>query len=256
MTHQRRVPLKTIADTKLLADFLGLRRPQTAAPRHVDLFSRWAFQRDDPDARVVSRRLEKVWAHWKPDEREILLLTAESVARAEEAKLAWNPKLSRRQYLRLSRTSSDAARLANRISVLFPPPWEGSRGPIGDLVRGLRDYAERVLRATIASDNDIAFWTAHYSIRELRRRTRRASGKVSWELLADLVWLASGKEIQRPNEITIRRYLSRRRGSPTTKSPAAPHWRRNWHLFSKMKLGPRQSDSLDTVFETVLQDRR
>ena len=199
----------------------------------LDMFVRWSIPRTDLDAREVKVRLERTWHGWTAARKGLFLLAAESIVTAERAKFAWNPNST--QHRQLSKAAIAAAQLAQEIAIFFPPPWEGSRKPIGDLVTQLAAFITGTLRATISSDKRVSALVAREIIQGLKRETPRATGRIHWELIRDLAWLASGKRVA-CSERTIRRYLEEPRLS---KSPRHTYWERYWNsIRSVSRLAP------------------
>jgi hypothetical protein len=228
------------------ADEKGLRRnrrDKTSQESVVDLLMRfrkegnlhpefryirkWGIEWDDPHFQAIAKRLDRIWPRLSADDRDLYLRTAESIAEAEKAKNAWNPKAVRGRYARLSKNAVAAAKLANEIGAMFPPPWTGERAPIGDLMQGLAAFVSGSLDATYPADTTIAVYTARAFIRMTKRRLSRKAGGMHWELIRDLAWLASQKKVE-PNERTVRRYLDEGR---MVKNPAEECWKRNWDLI-------------------------
>jgi hypothetical protein len=183
----------------------------------------------------IQKRLDKIWPRLSADDRELYLRTAESIAEAEKAKSAWNPKAVRDRYTRLSKNAVTAAKLANEIGAMFPSPWTGERAPMGDLIQGLAAFVAGSLHATYPTDTTKAVFTARALTRMTKREVSKKARGMHWELICDLAWLASQQKVL-PNERTVRRYLDERRG---VKDPAAVCWSRNWDLIrSACRLAP------------------
>ena len=177
----------------------------------------------DPEVKPILDRVRAFWPRLSPEDRELYLRTAESIAEAERAK-AGKPRATRAQHARLSRNAVSAAQLALEIGAMFPPPWTGDRAPVGTLIENLASFIEGSVGAT--------FQAPIFEVtkaKALLKMTRASIGKktrgINWELLRDLAWLASGKKMELPDERTIRRYLDGERSRP---NPAADRWKRNW----------------------------
>lgn len=205
------------------------------APDPHDVWHRWSLQARDREARPITLRLAKAWDHWTTSQRGLLLSTAEAIAKAELAKRAWNPKGSRIRHKQLCKVGVTAAQLANEIGTLFPPPWSEEYKAVQDLVARLGGFAVDILEVTAIADQDMAWGFAALMLQELKDATPRHHGRASWVLLRDLIWLASGKRIT-CSERTIRRYLTKRKRSPT---PADAVWRRHFsHVRNASLLTP------------------
>ena len=218
----------------------GLARLGTAAKQaehSLDIFLRWGIRKEDLNARAVKTLLERTWRGWAPARKRLFLLAAERIAEAEKVKLAWNPKVNSTHHKRLSKAAIAAAQLAQEIATFFPPPWEGSRKPIGDLVTQLAAFISGTLAATAPLDKQVSFLVARELIRGLKEETPRATGRIHWELIKDLAWHASGKQLT-CSERTVRRYLEE---PPLSKSPGHTYWERNWEVIrSVSRLAPHR----------------
>ena len=192
----------------------------------LDVFHRWRLGRNDPDARVTAQHLAKTWARWPTEKRELLLRVAEWIAKVEKAKAAWNPKTQREAYKRVARAAVAAARLAEELCAMFPPPWKGDRACIGVTVAELASFMKAGHRATSVPNRYVAALVTADLIDEHRGSL---TGRAHWELLRDLAWLASGKRLL-VSERTIRRYLERRH----SRSLAAREWAAAWPLVRRI----------------------
>ena len=205
-----------------------------------EYLDKWGVEWSDPQFKDIAKRLYGIWPRLSAEDRELYLRTAESIAEAEKAKSAWNPKAMRDQYTRLSKTAVAAARLANELGAMFPPPWTGERAPMGDLMQGLASFVAGSLHATFPKDRDTAVHTARFLLQTTRRSVSRKGRGMHWELIRDLAWLASQKKA-RPDERTVRRYLDEGRH---VKTPAQARWEGNWDLirnaFRLAPNGPRE----------------
>lgn len=118
--------------------------------------SKWGVEWIDPHFKDIAKRLYRIWPPLSAADRELYFRTAESIAEAEKAKNAWNPKAARDRYTRLSKSAVAAAKLANEIGAMFPSPWTDERAPIGDLIQGLASFVAGSLKATFSLDRDKA----------------------------------------------------------------------------------------------------
>ena len=189
--------------------------------RGHDIFERWELPDDDLIAQNAAKRLARLWRRWSYKQKEELLLAVEGIVSAELAKQAWNPGV-RKRHQGLSQSAVAAARLAENIGTLFPPPWQGENQEIGRLVHKLFEFSRAGLDATARP----ARYRLTNSAKLLVGRTRP---KAPWELLRDLVWLVS-KNRCRPSERTVRRYLT----EPLPKLPVDAYWLRNWSLMNRV----------------------
>lgn len=212
-----------------------------AGPLEVDgteLFAEklriWGVQPDDPDAAAVRGQLERI--RLSVDDQSWLLETSENIAKAERAKAAWNPKGDLAQYMNLCKIATAAARLSKEIGELFSPPWTDERAPMGALVAELAAFIEGNFNATTVIGQDVSVAVATATVRAMKQRRSRNS-HVHWELISDLVWLASAKKA-RISERSVRRYLEDQRRPRT---PVRDYWRRNFKLIREaLRLNPLQ----------------
>ena len=181
---------------------------------------------EDPRASDILSRLYKVWPRLSANDRLLYLQIVENIAKAEKAKNAWNPKPVRSRHIRLAKDAAIAAELVCEISAIFPPPWEGEREPIGDLMRGLGSFMLAALAVSFPMDKAAAADAASKLLRKAKKRIEKKARGMHWELVRDLVWLASGQETTL-DERTVRRYLEEQ---PFPKRPADRVWQRNWDL--------------------------
>jgi hypothetical protein len=235
-----------------LAELTSLSAETKRSPNDLDIFLRWEIPKDDLEARRVDKALKKIWVNWSRAQRERLLKTAEGIGRAERAKQLWNPKASRSQYLRLAKSGTDAARLVKELAVIVPPPWNRDSRPVGQLVTSLLAYVNDVLDVTLVAEKNLAGWVAREQVRDLLRETPKISGRPTWVLLRDLVWLATRMEIE-PSVSTIRSYR-RHSGTSRTQTPAFSHMKRNWPLINEVFGGPPGERKGPGRFPKPLQD--
>jgi hypothetical protein len=181
---------------------------------------------EDPRASDILSRLYKVWPRLSANDRLLYLQIVENIAKAEKAKNAWNPKPVRSRHIRLAKDAAIAAELVCEISAIFPPPWEGEREPIGYLMRGLGSFMLAALAVSFPMDKAAAADAASKLLRKAKKRIEKKARGMHWELVRDLVWLASGQETTL-DERTVRRYLEEQ---PFPKRPADRVWQRNWDL--------------------------
>ena len=181
---------------------------------------------EDPRASDILSRLYKVWPRLSANDRLLYLQIVENIAKAEKAKNAWNPKPVRSRHIRLAKDAAVAAELVCEINAIFPPPWEGEREPIGDLMRGLGSFMLAAFAASFPMDKAVAVDAASKLLRKAKRRIGKKARGMHWELVRDLVWLASGQETTL-DERTVRRYLEEQR---LPKRPAYKVWECNWNL--------------------------
>lgn len=180
----------------------------------------WGIDSEDLDARAIGARVKRAWSKWEPFNRAALLRAADAVAAAERAKANWVPKKHRPRHRKLARCSVKAAELVVELAEMFPAPWTGTSREVGVLVTQLMALVDTALRATTVLDRDRAVWEAASHVRRLRKLP---DGRVPWELLRDLAWLASGKDFEF-SERTLRRYLNHKALEP----PAGRVWESNF----------------------------
>jgi len=215
-----------------LADYLrlfiqGTRPVEGQNDLIAQKFRKWRVPGQHAHAKAVRVRLAKIWPSLSEYERADFLETAEAIADAEKAKRAWNPKANRARYQRLCRNALDAARLAREISSMFPAPWDGERTPIGDLIAGLVDLVNGSLEATFSTKDEKIRHACH-KLKITRQRLSDKKLGTNWELIRDLVWLASEQQAD-PDERSVRRYLQK---PPRTKNPGArKYWKPYWGLI-------------------------
>ena len=184
----------------------------------------WGVRPDDPEARAVKSQLARM--RLSVEDQLWMLETAERIAEAERAKAAWNPKAQIAAYMTLCKVGTAAARLSREISELFPPPWTGERARVGLLLAELAAFIEGILTTTMIVKNSVAGAVASSTVRTMKQR-RSPGGRIHWELLGDLCWLASGRTSRRISERSVRRYLDDQR---RPRSPVAAYWKRNFKL--------------------------
>lgn len=168
-----------------------------------DLVERFHLGSDDVDGLAIVKRVNDAWEPWVPALRSQLLLTIDAFVQAENAKKVSkrDPEMGRR-YRQLARTAITAGELAMQMSKLFPPPWDKHTHPLLDL---LVAWANSGLIQTTVIDRDQARVVAGEMIDQLRDDLKTAGHKMPYELMADLLWLATGRQ-KRFDESTIRRY--------------------------------------------------
>jgi hypothetical protein len=87
----------------------------------------------------------------------------------------------------------------------------------------------------------VSVFEAGEMVRRTSERLLKRTGRRHWDLIRDLVWLASGDQADL-DERSVRRYLEERSGA---KSPAAAYWRRNWPLLREVaRLAPEKKRDL------------
>ena len=196
---------------------------------------KWGVRPDDPGADAVRGRLARI--QLSVGDQFWFLETAERIAEAEKAKAAWNPKAKAAQYLDLCKIVTAAARLSKEISEVFPPPWTEERARMGLLVAELAAFIEGTLAATMVVNKNAAVSLASATVRTMKEH-RKPKSRVYWELLQDLIWLASAKTAGRMSERSVRRYVEDQRMS---RSPGRDYWRRNFKLIQEaVRLNPLQ----------------
>ena len=216
----------------------GAARPRGELPGTELLGERiekWGVRPDDPGANDVRGRLARI--QLSVGDQFWFLETAERIAEAEKAKAAWNPKAKAAQYLDLCKIVTAAARLSKEISEVFPPPWTEERARMGLLVAELAAFIEGTLAATMVVNKNAAVSLASATVRTMKEH-RKPKSRVYWELLQDLIWLASAKTAGRMSERSVRRYVEDQRMS---RSPGRDYWRRNFKLIQEaVRLNPLQ----------------
>ena len=253
LRHQREEIERQKASPLASGDVVELR--SFLPPDPLNIFSRWNIPEDNHDACEVARQLAKAWEPYTAGQRSLVLGAVDAIAAAERAKRKWNPKARRGVYLRLANSASAAARLADEIGIIFPPPWQGDRTPVGDLVSRLAEYVASASDVTSGRDRDVARYRAEAQCVLLKKETPKRSGRITSALLRDLVRLATGGSVD-VDESTIRRYGARSRASrtrrPRSSSPVATHWKRNWSLV--VRVLRQVPDHRRDLFGKVMQD--
>ena len=210
---------------------MSLYELSTLAHARHNIFDRWELPADDLQAKDAAPRLKTIWGKWSHQRKEELLLAVEGIARAEADKHAWNPRVQRERYEHLAKSAVSAARLAEDIATLFPPPWRRDQREIGTLVHKLDEFINAAYIATTFPARRRSASRARNLVQRVKPATTTKTRRMPpWELVRDLVWLASEGKVQ-PSERTIRRYLDEERRA---KSPATLYWRRNWDLLRRV----------------------
>ena len=211
-----------------------VRTPTGAQPEH-NIARRWGLDENDLHVKEIETRLNRAWRGWPSNQRERLLLTAEDVALAEQLKQAWNPNENRERYTRISESAIASTQLAEKLALIFPPPWDGERARVGHLINELSNFAGGAFYATVRPDVHEAIMDAKVRLIVARSNASDSSNlPPPWELIRDLVWLVSKKLVQ-PSERTIRRYLDE--DAKPFNTPAFQFWRRNWGLIKRVVHG-------------------
>lgn len=206
----------------------------------------WGVRFDDPDAVAVTRRMARI--RLSVGDQLWLFETAERIAEAEKAKAAWNPKAKATQYLNFCKIVKAAARLTIEVSKVFPPPWTEERARMGRFVGEMAAFMEGVLAATMIVTQNSAVFLASATVTNMKQ-SRPPKSRLYWELLQDLIWLASAKRAGRMSERSVRRYVE---GQRRARSPARAYWRRNFKLIQEaIRLNspqkPSSSKSIDDL---------
>ena len=195
----------------------------------------WGVPPDDLTVDAVRRRMAKI--QLSIEDQFWLLETAERIAAAEKAKAAWNPKAKASQDLRLYKIVTAAARLIKEIGAVFPPPWTEERARLGAFVGEMAAFLEGTLAATMVVHKNAAVSLASATARTMKQH-RPPRGRVYWELLQDLIGLASAKTAGRISERSVRRYVEEQRMSG---SAASAYWRTHFKLIQEaVRLAPLQ----------------
>ena len=220
----------------------------------ISVLMQWGIY--ESDLKTLMKRLDKIWQRLSLEQRWLLIRTAESVAAAEMAKHSWNLKEQGDRYKRLAHNAVDAAKLAEELSICFPPPWDNEHGSIGLLVAQLNSFVSSALHATFA-DKYVSARVASMMLRRFKRSVAKQIEGMPWQLIRGLAWLASGKKrlCGKNSEKTLRRYFES--PSPRPRSPADAYWRSNWNLIVRLaRIAPKsQGDALEKVFERYLKSR-
>ena len=200
---------------------------------------RWSVPRDDLDVRDIVSGWAKTWVQLSPERQFETLIAAETIARAEREKAAWNPKFAKDRYTGLAKKAIAAAELAEQLADLFPPPWEHSLAPIGNLINQLGQFVIDACKATVL-EKDILAGVAGKRIRAARPRSNVSAKVPEWEMFGDLAWLASNRR-HRADLRTLRRY---RDELQKTKVPGAELFKNNWPLVQRIaRMIPGQRDN-------------
>ena len=209
---------------------LASARPRPVKSQRSDLFREqleaWGIPLDDAEGMATKERLEKTRPVLSTKAQILLFLTAEEITEAEKAKNAYNLKANRDRYTALCKNAIAAARLVKNIREMFPPPWIGVHSRIGTLLAGLAPFIEGTFSATMHIGKDLSRMKAHAMIQTAKRHGAKEKSRMHYELIADLIWLASGKNF-RISERSVRRYLT----ESSRSEPMWPYWKRNWNLL-------------------------
>jgi hypothetical protein len=140
-----------------------------------------------------------------------------------------------------------AAKLATEIADIFPPPWESEKKCIGDLITALFNFTAGSSASMMPHSE--TFDNARLDLRETQKIIAKKTGRSYWELIRDLVWLASGKMYLPLSDRTVRRYLLWPKGS------LGSFWRHNSRLLRKLALLVPRGVRETTPFESVARAR-
>jgi len=196
-------------------------------------FKSWGVPPDDLTVNAVRRRMARI--QLSIEDQYWLLETAEHIAAAETAKAAWNPKAKASEDLPLYKLVTAGARLIKKIAAVFPPPWTGERARLGAFVADMAAFLEGTLAATMVVDKNVVVSLASATARSMKQQ-RPPGGRVYWELLQDLIGLASSKTAGRISERSVRRYVEEQRMS---QSAARAYWRKHFKLIQEaVRLAP------------------
>src|SRR5205807_6210601 len=105
------------------------------------------------------------------------------------------------------------ARLVLALRGLLPESSLHGNSPLTDLIAGLNLLTEASFQATTFIPKTGLMFSASASVQEMQKCFSDIERPMRWELLQDLVWLASGKR-KRWSERTLRRYLQGPRNDP------------------------------------------
>jgi len=111
---------------------------------------------------------------------------------------------------------------------MFPPPWTGAQTSIGILLAGLAAFIEGCFGATMFIGKDLSVSKARAMIRVTKQHRSKEKRRMHFELIAELVWLASGQRT-RISESSVRRYL----GKTRSEHPMSSFWKRHWRLLQE-----------------------
>jgi hypothetical protein len=218
----------------------------------------------DPTGKAILEKAKKVLSSLSENQRVAFVFAAQTIFESERAKEAWNPKVEQARYHKLAKVAVAAARLASEISELvslqdwvsltreFPTLEDRLKtlAPIGGLVSDLVAFAEGSLYASEPTSTE-PLSRAHSSTEYAHRVLSAETGRMHWELLRDLVWLALERPKGRLSERTVRRYLDKPVSPP---NPARRIWVRGWPaLRNAAKLAPnRDSEPFELALRTYL----
>jgi hypothetical protein len=166
----------------------------------------WGVSPEDPAVNAIRVRLGKVWRRLSGLDRSWFLGAAAEIAEAERKKVAWNPKESKNRDRGNRKIAISAVNLLKQLRERYRPPWEGEDSRVRKQLMDLAAIAEGHLRATQPVERDTSIHVAAELLKRTKRRLVKRTGSAQLELLADLVWLASGMRRQ-ISERSIRRYL-------------------------------------------------
>lgn len=175
-----------------------------------DICQRWKIPADDPNVQHIRRLLAETWQRWTHEQRWQLLFAAESLAEAERAKQVWRRPSTRAEVLRISTSACNAARVAHELGKAYPPPW--LEDPIADFMVRTKDLIHFALHKSHDATPTVAMMVASRAVKNVRKHTPKNSGRVSWELIGQLAWLAAGSLDGEPmSEAMVRKYAEMRK---------------------------------------------
>jgi hypothetical protein len=203
--------------------------PGSVSPEIAMLCLQWNLAANDPNVQDILGRLDRTWKQWTDEQRRTLEAAVEAIVRAEQLKKrskSSSKQLTKRELLRICKLGSAALVLADGISSAFPPPWKWNQRGIEALVAELVGCALELKIVTELSGPKGRASTAGFLIAWAKSTTPPNTGRITWPLIAELVWLCSGMRRQPLDESAIRRYFQLR------KKPAADFARSHWMKYS------------------------
>ena len=203
-------------------------------PDTQDLAARWKISPHDNVAAVTLNSLRDRWVNWLHSERHTLLRGIEALAQSELSEASRNEKVDSKKDLNRAKLAAQAMRLALALreeeslaaQKLLVITAEYASITFDEMIRESPMYRRLFAREMAQSIKPLV-------------RARSEPGRMTWVLIADLVWLAMHREGRKPTERQIRAYVDNASKAP--KSAVHRLWDRNWPELVKMKTLLRQS---------------
>ena len=118
------------------------------------------------------------------------------IVQAEHAKEVWKHRdhETKERYRQLAIASIEAAKLARKLTIWFPPPWDTpSAASMGPFITHLVEFAVCGLYETSVVDRDVSTRLARAMLDRLHADLQADGKSVSDALVGQLAWLALGR---------------------------------------------------------------